>query len=66
MPNTQQSGTIIPVVITVYQDRSFTFITKSPPAPVLIKKAAGFSFWITEARKRICWQSLRGATLGNR
>ena len=32
---------IIPVVITVYADRSFSFITKTPPAPVLIKKAAG-------------------------
>ena len=38
-----QSGMIIPVVITVYQDRSFTFICKSPPASVLIKKAAGLS-----------------------
>jgi large subunit ribosomal protein L11 len=38
-----QSGMIIPVVITVYQDRSFTFITKSPPAAVLIKKAAGLA-----------------------
>ena len=36
-----QSGMIIPVVITVYQDRSFTFICKSPPAAVLVKKAAG-------------------------
>ena len=36
-----QMGMIIPVVITVYADRSFTFITKTPPAPVLIKKAAG-------------------------
>ena len=36
-----QMGTIIPVVITVYQDRSFTFITKTPPAAVLLKKAAG-------------------------
>ncbi|MDL2237158.1 50S ribosomal protein L11 [Christensenellaceae bacterium OttesenSCG-928-K19] len=35
----QQAGLIIPVVITVYADRSFTFITKTPPAPVLIKKA---------------------------
>ncbi len=35
-----QSGMIIPVVITVFQDRSFTFICKSPPAAVLIKKAA--------------------------
>ena len=36
-----QMGYIIPVVITVYADRSFSFITKTPPAPVLIKKAAG-------------------------
>lgn len=34
-----QAGLIIPVVITIYQDRSFTFITKTPPAAVLIKKA---------------------------
>ena len=37
----QQAGLIIPVVITVYADRSFTFITKTPPAAVLLKKAAG-------------------------
>ncbi len=37
----QDSGTTIPVVITVYEDRSFTFITKTPPAAVLIKQAAG-------------------------
>ncbi|MGI6686836.1 MAG: 50S ribosomal protein L11 [Christensenellales bacterium] len=37
----KQAGLIIPVVITVYADRSFTFITKTPPASVLIKKAAG-------------------------
>ena len=36
-----QVGYIIPVVITIYQDRSFTFILKTPPAPVLIKKACG-------------------------
>ena len=36
-----QMGMIIPVVITVYADRSFTYITKTPPAAVLIKKAAG-------------------------
>ena len=36
-------GTIIPVVITVYADRSFTFITKTPPTPVLIKKALGIA-----------------------
>ena len=34
---------IIPVVITVYGDHSFTFITKTPPAPVLLKKAAGIA-----------------------
>jgi large subunit ribosomal protein L11 len=37
---TNDAGMIIPVVITVYQDRSFTFITKTPPAAVLLKKAA--------------------------
>ena len=36
-----QVGLIIPVVLTVYQDRSFTFITKTPPVPVLIKKKLG-------------------------
>jgi len=36
-----QSGTVTPVVITVYQDRSFTFVTKTPPASVLLVKAAG-------------------------
>lgn len=36
-----QAGMIIPCIITVYQDRSFTFITKTPPAAVLLKKAAG-------------------------
>ena len=36
-----QEGTIIPVVITIYGDRSFSFITKTPPAAVLLKKAAG-------------------------
>ena len=38
-----EAGMIIPVVITVYQDKSFTFITKSPPAAVLLKKAAGIT-----------------------
>jgi large subunit ribosomal protein L11 len=36
-----QPGMIIPVIITVYADRSFTFVTKTPPASVLLKKAAG-------------------------
>ena len=39
----QDSGTVIPVVITVYEDRSFTFITKTPPAAVLIKQAIGLA-----------------------
>jgi large subunit ribosomal protein L11 len=38
-----ESGMILPVVITVYEDRSFTFITKSPPAAILLKKAAGLA-----------------------
>jgi large subunit ribosomal protein L11 len=38
-----QNGMIIPVVISVYQDKSFTFITKSPPASILLKKAAGIA-----------------------
>ncbi len=38
-----QAGMIIPVVITVFQDKSFKFITKSPPAAVLLKKAAGIA-----------------------
>ena len=39
----EQAGMIIPVVITVYQDKSFTFITKYPPAAILLKKAAGIA-----------------------
>lgn len=39
----KDAGLVIPVVITVYQDKSFTFITKSPPASVLLKKAAGIA-----------------------
>src|SRR6476660_9280294 len=38
-----QAGMVVPVVITVYQDKSFTFITKSPPASILLKKAAGIA-----------------------
>jgi large subunit ribosomal protein L11 len=38
-----KGGMILPVVITVYQDKSFTFITKSPPAAILLKKAAGIA-----------------------
>jgi len=38
-----QAGLVIPVVITIYSDRSFTFITKTPPAAVLLKRAAGLA-----------------------
>jgi large subunit ribosomal protein L11 len=46
-----QSGTIIPVVITVYEDRSFTFITKTPPAAILIKEALGIDKGSAEPNK---------------
>src|SRR5512136_1989190 len=45
------AGLVIPVVITVYQDKSFTFITKSPPAAVLLKKAAGIATGSKEPNK---------------
>src|SRR5512140_3299451 len=41
--NKELAGLTVPVVITVYNDRSFTFITKAPPAPVLLKRAAGIA-----------------------
>ncbi|MCK5801328.1 MAG: 50S ribosomal protein L11 [Lentisphaeria bacterium] len=47
------TGTIIPVVITVYQDRSFTFITKSPPAAILLKKAAGLASGANEPGREV-------------
>ena len=47
-----QPGMIIPVVITVYSDRSFTFITKTPPAAVLLKKAAGLTAASGEPNKK--------------
>ena len=46
-----QAGLVIPVVITVYQDKSFTFITKSPPAAILLKKAAGIATGAKEPNK---------------
>ena len=45
------AGLVIPVVITVYQDKSFTFITKSPPASILLKKAAGITAGSKEPNK---------------
>lgn len=47
-----QAGMIIPVVLTVYQDRSFTFITKTPPVSVLIKKAVGLESGSGEPNKK--------------
>ncbi|WP_071028130.1 50S ribosomal protein L11 [Peptoniphilus raoultii] len=47
-----QAGMIIPVVLTVYQDRSFSFITKTPPAAVLIKKALGLQSASGEPNKK--------------
>jgi large subunit ribosomal protein L11 len=46
-----QRGNIIPVEITIFEDRSFTFITKTPPAPELIKKAAGVDKGSAEPHK---------------
>jgi len=48
----EQAGLIIPVVITVYEDRSFTFETKTPPAAVLLKKAAGIESGSGEPNKK--------------
>ncbi len=47
-----QAGMIIPVVLTVYQDRSFTFVTKTPPVSVLIKKAVGIESGSGEPNKQ--------------
>jgi large subunit ribosomal protein L11 len=48
---TMEAGLIIPVVITIYQDKSFTFILKTPPASVLIKKAIGLEKGSPESHK---------------
>ena len=47
-----QAGLIIPVIITVYADRSFTFVLKTPPASVLLKKAAGVEKGSSEPNKK--------------
>ncbi|HEU24020.1 MAG: 50S ribosomal protein L11 [Mesoaciditoga sp.] len=47
----KQAGMILPVVINIYEDRSFTFVTKTPPAAVLIKKAAGIESGSGEPNK---------------
>ena len=47
----KQAGDILPVVITVYKDKTFSFITKSPPASILLKKAAGLAAGSKEPNK---------------
>ena len=47
-----QQGLLIPVIITVYADRSFTFVTKTPPAAVLLKRAAGIEKGSAEPNKK--------------
>ena len=46
-----QAGTIIPVEITIYEDRSFTFVTKTPPATDLLKKAAGIEKGASDVKR---------------
>ncbi len=48
----RQAGTIVPVEITIYADRTFTFVTKTPPASVLLKKAAGLEKASGEPNKK--------------
>ncbi|MCC6747411.1 MAG: 50S ribosomal protein L11 [Deltaproteobacteria bacterium] len=59
----QMKGTITPVVITIYADRSFSFITKTPPAAVLLKKAAGIEKGSGEPNKskvgKVTWKQVR-------
>jgi len=54
-----QVGTVIPVEITVYQDQSFTFITKTPPATDLLKKAAGVEKGSAEPGREVAGQVTR-------
>src|SRR5216110_3668280 len=54
-----QAGLVIPVIITVYSDRSFTFITKTPPAAVLLKRAAGIEKGSAEPGKKKVGQVTR-------
>jgi len=55
----EEPGILIPVIVTVYQDRSFTFITKSPPASVLLKKAAKIAKGSSEPGKTVVGQVTR-------
>ena len=48
-----QKGTVIPVEITIYEDRTFTFVTKTPPTPVLLRQAAGLEKASSNPRREI-------------
>jgi len=48
----EQAGTIVPVEITIYEDRSYSFITKTPPASILLKEAAGLELASPEPNKK--------------
>jgi 50S ribosomal protein uL11 len=61
----KQAGDILPVVITVYKDKSFTFITKSPPAAILIKKAVGIAAGSKGAKQAKGRQALEEAGSGH-
>nr|BCX01552.1 MAG: 50S ribosomal protein L11 [Bacteroidota bacterium] len=58
-----KKGLIVPVVITVYADKSFSFIVKTPPAPVLLKKAAGIEKGSSEPNRAkvgtVTWKQIR-------
>jgi large subunit ribosomal protein L11 len=54
-----QKGSIVPVQLTIYEDRSFSFVTKSPPASDLLKKAAGLEKGSTEPRRQTVGQVTR-------
>jgi large subunit ribosomal protein L11 len=55
----EQAGLIIPVIVTVYSDRSFTFVTKTPPASILLKRAAGLDKGSREAGRQQAGQVTR-------
>ena len=54
-----QKGTVIPVEITIYEDRTFTFVTKTPPTPVLLREAAGLEKASSNPRREIVAQVTR-------
>jgi large subunit ribosomal protein L11 len=61
-----QTGTVIPVIITIYADRSFSFITKTPPASVLLKQAAKIAKGSAEPNREKVGQGVKKTGSGNR